>query len=155
MSELKFARLKEFVFAFSAIRDVCVPRRCFQQTLRKLKNKRSVIELKKLSVEKAHCNRFILSEINGGDADNPNEQISPESTTRLMMEIRNSLQRKEYVDLSKLICMFTEMPLGTRRWYPTLIRVGFILTLVPYCAQIIFALFPFCSIALWHCSMIR
>lgn len=83
-----------------------------------------MIELKKLSVEKTHCNRFTLSEINGGNADNPNEQISPESTTRLMIEMRNCLQRKEYGDLSKLICMFTEMPLGTRRWYPTLIRVS-------------------------------
>lgn len=83
-----------------------------------------MIELKRTSVEKTHCDRFTLSEINGGDTKNPNEQISPESTTQLMMEMRNCLQRKEYGDLAKLICSFTEMPLGTRRWYPTLIRVN-------------------------------
>lgn len=112
------------MYAILAIRNVSVPKRCFQQTLRKLNSRKPVIELKKMSVEKTHCNRFALSEINGGDAENSNEQISPESTTRIMIEMRNCLQRKGYGDLSKLICTFTEMQLGTRRWYPTLIRVS-------------------------------
>lgn len=95
-----------------------VPKRSFDHIQRKLRKNKSVIELKTRSTEKTNCDRFILSQIEGSQ----NETISPESTTRLMLQMREGLQRKDYGNLAKLISTFTEMPVGKSRWYPTLIK---------------------------------
>lgn len=39
-----------------------------------------------------------------------------------MWEMRECLQRKDYGNLARLISVFTEMPTGKARWYPTLLK---------------------------------
>lgn len=95
-----------------------VPKRSFQQIHRKLKRNKPIIPEKSRTLEKSHCDRFILREMDGNQMDT----ISPDSTTRLMWEMRERLQRKEYGDLARLISMFTEIPTGKQRWYPTLLK---------------------------------
>lgn len=95
-----------------------VPKRCYDQVKRRINKNKSVIDIKSQTVEKSNCNRFILSQLNS----NHMEAISPESITRLVWEMKNCLQRQDYGDLAKLISMFTEMPIGKSRWYPTLLR---------------------------------
>lgn len=95
-----------------------VPKRTFHHIQRRLNKNKSVIDVKEQTIEKSNCNRFILSQVEG----NHMETISPESITRLMWEMRDRLQRREYGELAKLISMFTEMPTGKLRWYPTLIK---------------------------------
>lgn len=107
------------------IREAHVSKRCFERVLRRLNTNRPVINLKTETTEKANCNRFILAQINGTQS----ESISPESITRLMQEMRNCLQNKDYCNLAKLISVFTEMPLGKSRWYPTLLKYCLIVLL--------------------------
>lgn len=102
-----------------------VPKRCFDKVQRQIKTNKSVIERKSESIEKEHCNRFILAQVNS----NQMALISPESITRLMWEMKNSLQRQDYGDLAKLISMFTEMPIGKSRWYSTILRYCLIVLL--------------------------
>lgn len=93
-----------------------IPKRYFDQINKKLKKNKPFIDLKSQTIEKETCERFISSHLNGEQMN----RISPESVTRLLWEMRNSLQRREYSDLAKLISMFTEMPIGKQRWYATL-----------------------------------
>lgn len=93
-------------------------KRIFDQIYRRLKRNKPIIAVKTQSLERSNCNRFTLAQIEG----NQMETISPESTTRLMWEMRECVQRKEYHDLARLISVFTEMPMGKKRWYPTLIK---------------------------------
>lgn len=51
------------------------------------------------------------------------DRTSPESTTRLMCEMRNSLQREDWATLAKLIALFADVSFGKIRWYPTVLRV--------------------------------
>lgn len=95
-----------------------VPKRTFDYITRRIKHNRSVVDVKTNTLEKSNCNRFILNHIQGDQM----EIISPESATRLMWEMRECLQRKEYGDLARLISIFTEIPTGKARWYPTLIK---------------------------------
>lgn len=95
-----------------------VPKRTFHHIQRRINKNRSVIDVKTQSLEKTNCDRFILSQAEGNQMEN----ISPESITRLVFEMRDRLQRKEYGELAKLIAAFTEMPTGKMRWYPTLIK---------------------------------
>lgn len=85
---------------------------------------KSPIELKQQCEEKLNCNRFILSETNESSCTRA-DNVSPESITRLVMEMRNAVQCKEYGDLAKLISIFTEMPAAKARWYSTVIKVNF------------------------------
>lgn len=55
--------------------------------------------------------------------------IHPESTTRLVAEMRNSLQKGDWVSLAKYITIFAEMARDKKRWYPTLLRVRYPMTL--------------------------
>lgn len=100
------------------IRTAHVPKRTFEHIYRRVKNNKSVIDVKAQTIEKTNCNRFILNQIHGDKMGT----VSPESTTRLMWEMKERLQRREYGDLAKLISAFTEMPAGKMRWYPTLIK---------------------------------
>lgn len=102
-----------------------VPKRCFDYVQRRIKKKRPVIDLKTQTVEKSNCNRFIMAQIKGNEM----ETISPESITRLIWEMKNCVQRQDYGELAKLICMFTEFPIGKARWYPTVLRYCFIVLL--------------------------
>lgn len=95
-----------------------VPRRIFNHIHKRMKKNRPVIDLCTQTIEKSNCNRFILNQLQGTEMD----IISPESITRLMWEMRECLQRKDYGNLARLISMFTEMPMGKARWYPTLIK---------------------------------
>lgn len=100
------------------IHTVNVPKRTFDYVRRRLNKKKPIIDAKMLTVEKSHCNRFTLAQIN----ENPMDGVSPESITRLMWEMKICLQNQNYGDLAKLIRMFTEMPMGKARWYSTLLR---------------------------------
>lgn len=102
-----------------------VPKRCFDNVQRRIRANKSVIERKTQTIEKEHCHRFILAQANS----NQMERISPESITRLIWEMKNSVQRQDYGDLAKLISMFTIMPIGKSRWYSTLIRYCLIVLL--------------------------
>lgn len=102
-----------------------VPKRTFDQIHRRMKRNKPVVDMKSQTLEKTNCNRFISGQIDG----NQMESISPESTTRLMWEMRECLQRKEYGNLARLISIFTEMPTGKVRWYPTLIKYCLIVLL--------------------------
>lgn len=95
-----------------------VPKRTFDQIHRRMKKNKPVVDTKSQTLEKVNCNRFMFGQIDGNQMDT----ISPESTTRLMWEMRECLQRKEYGNLARLISAFTEMPMGKVRWYPTLIK---------------------------------
>lgn len=114
----KKAKTTAKVKAKYTIKDAHVPKRTFQRIHRLMKRNKSIIELKAQTMEKANCNRFILNQIEGDKM----ETISPESTTRLMWEMRERLQRREYGDLARLISTFTEMPMGKSRWYSTFIK---------------------------------
>lgn len=107
------------------LRKCHVPRRCFEHVQRRLNSNRPVIELKTETIEKTNCNRFISAQING----NGLETVSAESITRLMQEMKNCLQRRDYCDLSKLISVFTQMPLGKARWHPTVLKYCLIVLL--------------------------
>lgn len=102
-----------------------VPKRCFDNVQRRIRANKSVIGRKTQTIEKEHCDRFSLAQVNS----NQMAWISPESITRLMWEMKNSLQRQDYGDLAKLISMFTEMPIGKSRWYSTLLRYCLIVLL--------------------------
>lgn len=95
-----------------------VPKRTFKHIQQRLKHNKSVIDVKTHTLEKSNCNRFILNHIQGVQT----ETISSESVTRLIWEMRQCLQRKEYGNLARLILAFTEMPTGKMRWYQTLIK---------------------------------
>lgn len=95
-----------------------VPKRIFQQIQRRLKRNKPIVPVKNQTLEQTSCSRFMLGQIDGNEMDT----VSLESTTRLIWEMRECLQRKEYGDLAKLISAFTEMPTGKMRWYPTLIK---------------------------------
>lgn len=95
-----------------------VPKRTFDQVQRRLKKNKSVIDVRKQTSEQTNCNRFIYGQTDGDRLDT----ISPESTTRLMWEMRKCLQHKDYGNLARLISAFSEMPMGKQRWYPTLIK---------------------------------
>lgn len=101
-----------------AVHVAHVPKRTFDHVQRRLKKNKSVIDVKKQTAEQKNCNRFIFGQTSG----NRIETISPESTTRLMWEMRKCLQRKDYGNLARLISVFSEMPMGKARWYPTLIK---------------------------------
>lgn len=64
--------------------------------------------------------------------------------------MRNCLLRQDWFNLARLISMYTEMPLGKSRWYPTVLRVRF------YCFTYHLTLLPslfftqFCLISLLH-----
>lgn len=100
------------------VKVVHVPKRAFDHVQRRLKKNKPVIDVKQQTTEQTNCNRFILGQTNGDRLDT----ISPESTTRLMWEMRKCLQRKDYGNLARLISAFSEMPMGKARWYPTLIK---------------------------------
>lgn len=95
-----------------------LPKRTFDLVQRRLKKNKSVIDVKKQTGEQTNCNRFIFGQTSGTRLDT----ISPESPTRLMWEMRECLQRKDYGNLARLIVAFTEIPMGKTRWYPTLIK---------------------------------
>lgn len=97
---------------------VRVPKVCFNRIQRRLAKNKPIIDLKTETNEETKCNRFILGQANGHEMDT----ISAESTTRLMWEMRECLQRKDYGNLARLITVFTEMPFGKMRWYPTLLK---------------------------------
>lgn len=101
-----------------AVKVAHVPKRTFDHVQRRLKKNKSVIDVKQQTAEQANCNRFIFGQTSGDRLDS----ISPESTTRLMWEMRKCLQRKDYGNLARLISAFSEMPMGKARWYPTLIK---------------------------------
>lgn len=101
-----------------AVRVAHVPKRTFDHVQRRLKKNKPVIDVKKQTTEQTNCNRFIFGQTNGDRLDT----VSPESTTRLMWEMRKCLQRKDYGNLARLISAFSEMPMGKARWYPTLIK---------------------------------
>lgn len=100
------------------IRIAHVPKRTFEHIHHRVKKNKSVIDVKTQTLEKTNCNRFILNHVQGEKM----ETVSPESLTRLMWEMKERLQRREYGDLAKLISAFTEMPVGKMRWYSTLIK---------------------------------
>lgn len=100
------------------VRIAHVPKRDFEHIHRRVKKNKPVIDLKALTLEKMHCNRFILNQVQGEKM----ETVSVESTTRLMWEMKECLQRREFGNLAKLISVFTEMPVGKSRWYSTLIK---------------------------------
>ena len=100
------------------IRIAHVPKRDFEHINRRVKKNRPVIDLKTQTLEKMNCNRFILNQVQGEKM----ETVSAESTTRLMWEMKECLQRREFGNLAKLISVFTEMPVGKTRWYSTLIK---------------------------------
>lgn len=95
-----------------------VPKRDFLMVKRKLRQNRPVIAIKTQTTERENCDGFIRSYANGAAT----ESIGPDSITRLMWEMRNCLQKREYGNLAKLISMFTQMPMGKKRWYTTLIK---------------------------------
>lgn len=101
-----------------ALQVAHVPKRTFHHIQRRINKNKPVINIKTETTEKTNCNRFILSHVDGNQMEN----ISPESITRLVWEMRDRLQRKEYGELAKLISIFTEMPSGKARWFPTLIK---------------------------------
>lgn len=101
-----------------AVTIVNVPKRHFLMVQRKLRKKRSVIGIKTQSAEREKCDSFIMSNATG----RASELISPESITRLIWEMRNCLQKREYGDLAKLISTFTQMPMGKKRWYTTVLK---------------------------------
>lgn len=95
-----------------------VPKRTFDHVQRRLKKNKPVVDVKSQTNEQTNCSRFIYGQTSGDRLDT----ISPESTTRLMWEMRKCLQRKDYGNLARLISAFSEMPIGKARWYPTLIK---------------------------------
>lgn len=101
-----------------AVKVAHVPKRTFDLVQRRLRKNKPVIDMKKETTEQTNCNRFIFGQLTG----NRLETISPESPTRLMWEMRECLQRKDYGNLARLIAAFAEMPMGKARWYPTLIK---------------------------------
>lgn len=101
-----------------SVRVLHVPERTFDHVQRRLKKNKPVIDVKQQTTEQTNCNRFIFGQTNGDRLDT----ISPESTTRLMWEMRKCLQRKDFGNLARLISAFSEMPIGKARWYPTLIK---------------------------------
>lgn len=120
---VKKARKRPTVKTTYPIRVARVPKRTFELIHRRVKRNKPVIDVKTETLEKTNCNRFILNQIQGEKI----ETISPESTTRLIWEMKERLQRRQYGDLAKLISVFTEMPVGKMRWYPTLIKYCLIL----------------------------
>lgn len=97
---------------------VNVPKRHYVAIKHKLKKKQPVIDLKSQTAERDNCDGFTKSYTNG----DPKDGIGPESILRLIGEMRNSLQKREFGNLAKLISMFTQMPMGKMRWYGTVIR---------------------------------
>lgn len=67
------------------------------------------------------CSRAILSELDSYSG--AQDGINPESTTRLIMEMRNSLQNSDWVSLAKYITVFPDIARERIRWYPTILRV--------------------------------
>lgn len=53
--------------------------------------------------------------------------VSPESATRVIIEMRECLIRENYYGLAQLICLFTEMPTSKIQFYQTFIRVSYFL----------------------------
>lgn len=102
-----------------------VPKRHYIATKHKLKRKQPVIELKSQTAERDNCDGFTKTYTN----TDPKDGIAPESILRLIAEMRNSLQRRDFGNLAKLISMFTQMPLGKKRWYGTVIRYCLIVLL--------------------------
>lgn len=100
------------------VRIARVPKRDFEHIHRRVKKNKPVIDLKTQTLEKMNCNRFILNQVHGEKMDT----VSAESTTRLMWEMKECLQRRDFGNLAKLISVFTEMPVGKSRWYSTLIK---------------------------------
>lgn len=101
-----------------AVKVAHLPKRTFDLVQRRLRKNKSVIDVKKQTADQTNCNRFIFGQTSGTRL----ETISPESATRLMWEMRECLQRKDYGNLARLIAAFSEMPMGKARWYPTLIK---------------------------------
>lgn len=104
---------------------VNVPKRHYVAIKHKLKKKQPVIELKAQSAERDKCDGFTKSYTNSDTQDG----IGPESILRLVGEMRNALQKREFGNLAKLISMFTQMPMGKQRWYGTVIRYCLIVLL--------------------------
>lgn len=101
-----------------AVKVAHVPKRTFDHVQRRLRKNKPVIDVKQQTTEQTNCNRFSFGQTSGDRLDT----ISPESTTRLMWEMRKCLQRKDYGNLARLISAFSEMPIGKARWYPTLLK---------------------------------
>lgn len=64
-----------------------VPKRTFQHIHRRIQKNKSIIGVKTQTLKKTNCSRFISNQI-GGDKM---ETLSPESTARLMWEVRGRL----------------------------------------------------------------
>lgn len=108
--------------SFAAIRSVKVPQQRFNTVYKSLTTGQSVLATPIQSESKRTCNRLILSELDCYYA--MQDGIHPESTTRLMIEMRNSVENGDWVSLAKYITIFADVARDKKRWYPTLLRVS-------------------------------
>lgn len=105
-----------------AIRICKVPQKRFNTVYKNLTAGQPALATPVHTETKRTCNRMILSDLECYYA--MQDGIHPESTTRLMIEMRNSVQRCDWVSLAKYITIFAEMARDKKRWYPTLLRVS-------------------------------
>lgn len=109
---------------FILARTVQVPKKYFHKVYKRAISGRSIVPNQNRSEAKRQCDRHISSELHC--TQNVVDGISPDSITKLMCEMRNCLLRQDWFNLARLISMYTEMPLGKTRWYPTVLKVNFV-----------------------------
>lgn len=104
-----------------AVRKARMPKQRFNAVYSNLINGVPVITAPHQSESKRTCQRLILTEL---DCYNSQQDgVSPESTTRLMIEMRNAILKHDWQTLAKLIILFVDVGREKNRWYPTLLRV--------------------------------
>lgn len=124
LSSLTSPSLNKFSFPIycAGICKLRIPRKRFNAVHSNIIKGEPVITAPQQKESKRTCDRMILTELDCYHS--PQDGVSPESTTRLIIEMRNALLKHDWITLAKLIILFTEVGRDKNRWFPTVLRVS-------------------------------